>query len=539
MDHPHLSLLLILPASVILAPHAHGEAAALEDLARQHADTLRLSTLFTAQNVRDHLADEDGLRTAIQWCRDTAVTHVYIETFRSNYWADREVLERARDRFAREGLLVSGCVTTTNVGKLSTGWDLISCYTDRPTRDTIRRIFEHTASLFDEIMIDDFLFTDCACPECRTARGDSAWADYRCRLMEQVSRDDILGAARAVNPKAKIIIKYPQWYDDFHNRGYDVAAETKLYDKIWVGTETRDYDDPRWGGTVQYEAYFIMRWLGVIGGRKCGGGWFDPYGTTADTYVEQARQTVLAGAREALLFCYGSLQRDTGPANVEKLRAEIPQLFELANIVQGRRPRGVATCKPPNSDAGPEKRIFDFVGMLGLPLVPSPTVDARAQSAFFSVHALRDSQFVRRLQVLIARGGPVLLTSNLADRLGDKLDPHAGNVHVLGVEGDPKSLLELTQEQLDPLRDAMLAPYGITFHAPNRVALYLLGRDVVAVENFNDQPVPAGLTMAGLAKARLALALPAGADVGCTTSPHMATLSLPPRSLAVLKIQGG
>ena len=116
-----------------------------------------------------------------------------------------------------------------------------------------------------------------------------------------------------MNPKARLIIKYPQWYDTFHERGYDVARETADFDRIWVGTETRDYADPKWGGTVQYEAYFIMRWMGGIGGKKCGGGWFDWLGTTERTYVEQARQTVLAGARESLLFCYGGLQGTTGP----------------------------------------------------------------------------------------------------------------------------------------------------------------------------------------------------------------------------------
>ena len=72
-------------------------------------------------------------------------------------------------------------------------------------------------------------------------------------------------------------------------------------------TETRDPDSARWGRKAQYEAYYIMRWLGGIGGDKTGGGWFDPYGTSPATYVEQARQTVLAGAREMLLFCHASL----------------------------------------------------------------------------------------------------------------------------------------------------------------------------------------------------------------------------------------
>src|SRR4030042_1279264 len=162
-------------------------------------------------------------------------------------------------------------------------------------------------------MIDDFLFTDCECDQCKTARGDKSWADYRCDLMVQVGRERILGPARAVNPNVKVIIKYPQWYDNFHNRGYEVVRQSADYDRIWVGTETRDPDNQRWGRKAQYEAYYIMRWLGEIGGAKTGGGWFDPYGTTENTYVEQARQTVLADAKAMLLFCYGSPVRRTGP----------------------------------------------------------------------------------------------------------------------------------------------------------------------------------------------------------------------------------
>jgi len=46
------------------------------------------------------------------------------------------------------------------------------------------------------------------------------------------------------------------------------CAETTDFDLIWVGTETRDYGDKRWGGTPQYEAYFIMRWLGGSAARN-------------------------------------------------------------------------------------------------------------------------------------------------------------------------------------------------------------------------------------------------------------------------------
>ncbi len=471
-------------------------------LARDKQQVHRYSTLITASQVRDLLGTDEGIDSAIQWCKKTGVTKVYLETFRSDYQASKETLERARKRFLDAGFLVSGCVTTTIVGKKSTGWELISCYTDRPTQERLQEIFEFTAGLFDEIMIDDFWFTDCACPECETARkaktatvgarsypvsGDS-WEDYRCELLVRVSQDRILAPARKVNPDVKIIIKYPQWYDRFHERGYEVLRETRDFDLIWVGTETRDYGDQRWGGTPQYEAYFIMRWLGGIGGPKCGGGWFDPYGTTEATYLEQARQTVLAGAKESVLFCYGSLLENTGPANVEALRREIPEMLEVAAAVQQRQMIGVAAYKPANSHPEKEQRVFDFVGMLGVPLVPCHEFPENAPAGFFSIHALKDPELVKRLETFIAAGKPALVTDALAAALGERVHLDRPNVQILPVKGEPKSLLELSPDQLDAIRRPLIELLGHSFEAPNRVALYLMTDGSWVVENFNDTP---------------------------------------------------
>jgi len=472
-------------------------------LAQRHRAVHRFSTLFTAQNVRQYLSSDARLREAIDWCKRTAVTKVYIEEFRGGYTADLATLTNARDAFRAAGIEASGCVTTTRVGKDSTGWKEIACYTDPQTQEKLKSVFEYAASLFDEIMIDDFWFTDCECPECKTARaartvtiggaryavaGDT-WEDYRSELMVQLSRHYILDAARKVNTKVKIIIKYPQWYDRFHERGYDVARETADFDRIWVGTETRDYTDQRWGGTVQYEGYFIMRWLGGLGGAKCGGGWFDPYGTTPATYIEQARQTVLAGARESMLFCYGSLQSGTGPKNIEALRANIPELFDVAAKVAHRHPAGIAAYKPASSHPDDEKVVFDFVGMLGLPLLPCHEFPARSRAAFFSVHALKDPGFAAKLQAFIKAGKPVLLTDGLVKALAGKVNLQAPSVHILSVKGDPKALLKLGQAHLDPLRAAMLKPLRIDFRAPNKTGLYLFADGSHVVENFNDEPI--------------------------------------------------
>ncbi len=486
----------------LTTPPALTQTESLWQVAKTKQGIHRFSTLITAQQVRDHLGIEDGIDAAIDWCKKTAVTRVFIETFRSDYLAPRENLKRAKERFLAAGIGVSGCVTPTIVGKKSTGWNIISCYTDAATQDHLREIFQYTAEFFDEIMIDDFWFTDCECSECDAARqaktvtiGDKTyavtgdtWEDYRCELMVRLSRDRILAAAQRVNPKAKLIIKYPQWYDRFHERGYEVVRETADFDLIWVGTETRDYDNSRWGGTPQYEGYFLMRWLGGIGGEKCGGGWFDPYGTTEKTYVEQARQTVLAGAKESLLFCYGALQENTGPANVQALRACIPELLEVAEEVGRRQIVGVAAYKPPNSHPEKESRVFDFLGMMGVPLVPCHEFPTDAKAAFFSVHALKDPNLPEKLSKLIARGVPVLVTDGLAQRLEGRVQLDAPNVRVLPVNGSPKSLLELPQDELDAIRQPLLKPLGRTFEAPNRVALYLFADGTWVVENFGDEP---------------------------------------------------
>jgi hypothetical protein len=426
---------------------------------------------------------------------------VYLETYRSRYRAGRETLAGARDAFRAAGFEVSGCVTTTQVGKLSTGWNLISCYTDRRTQDELKSIFEYTAGLFDEIMIDDFWFTDCACEECDRARrarkvtageetfdvqGD-AWEDYRLELMVRLSRSHVLGAARKVNPAVKMIIKYPEWYDRYHERGYDVGRQTRDFDRIWVGTETRDRSRPN--PRVQYGAYFLMRWLGALGGAKTGGGWFDALQTTERTYVEQARQTILGGARETLLFCYGVLLENFGPADVEALRREIPELFAVAREVRQRRPAGIAAYKPPNSHPDEEQYVYDHAGMVGLPLLPVHEFPADAPAAFFPIHALKDPGLPEKLGRFIGAGRPVLLTDGLARRLSGKIALDAANVQVLKAGGRPASVLELPQEQLDSLRGPLLEALGLSFRAPAEVAVYPFADGSWVIENFRERMV--------------------------------------------------
>lgn len=480
----------------------------LWELARRERATHEFNTLFTAQDVRRHLGDEEGIATAIEWCRRNAVTKVFLETFRSHFQVDEAVIARARDRFRDAGFDASGCITTTNLGRPSTGWkELITCYTDPAAQKKLKAVFEFCARFFDEIMIDDFWFTDCACRDCDAARkartvtiGDrtfstpgDTWEDYRGELMVQLSRLHVLAAAQAVNPRVRVIIKYPQWYDRFHERGYDVRRQSDDFDLIWVGTETRDYTNPRWGGKTATSAHFLMRWLGGIGGAKCGGGWFDPLGTTEQTYLEQARMTILGGARTSTLFAYGNLQRDTGPRNLEVFRSHVPELLQVAAEVKRRTPSGIAVYKPIASPGDKEAWVFNFIGNLGFPTAPCHEFPADAPAAFFSVHALKDPNFVPRLAAFLATGRPVLLTDGLRERLAGKLPLDGANVFTLPVRGAPKELLSLDQAALDALREPLLRPLKIALRAPAQVGLFLFTDGSWVLENFADTPAVAEL----------------------------------------------
>lgn len=528
------------------------------ELANENKDLLRVSTIFTAHDVRDRLSTEEGLDSAIQWCKNAGVTRVFIESFRG-YTAERQTLLKAKEKFEQAGIEASGCVTTVRFGKPSTGGAIVSCYTNEETRQELIRIFEYTASMFDLIMIDDFLFTHCECEECLQACGDQSLSQYRCDLMNMISEEYILKPARRVNPDVKIIDKFPQWYDDFHRRGYEVLGQTEMYDFIWVGTETRDNDfvhNTEGLNDPQYSAYFIMRWLTDIGGEKTGGGWFDALGTTPKTYLEQARQTVLADANEMMLFSYGGLIRETneygnrkgtGIADIEALKVELPGLFKLAKLVDKKPIRGILAVKPANSEPhsqydttksfrrrDADAYIYNFAGMIGLPLVPKEKIDMNAKAAFFPVQILKNPDWQAKLEQLLAENKPVLITDGLADFVNDA--DQIENLQVLNVDVDPRNLLHLNREDLKSIRDPLLAPFGIKFDAPAMVSLYLMGDDLIVIENFRDEPVSAILETDFSMSPDVELVLPQNEKVTCELSGQKLEFTeIPPRTMVAIQ----
>ncbi len=515
-------------------------------------------TLFTAQDARDHLSTPEGRTEALEFCRRLSLTKVYVEAFRDGYQADAQTLKTARDFFGQAGLKVSGCVTTTAIGKRTTGWDGVACYTNRANQERLAAIFRFTAEIFDEIMIDDFFFTDCECAECAAAKGSMNWRQYREKLMLEMSRDRVLGPARQVNPKVKIILKFPQWYEDFQNRGYTVDKETALYDRVWVGTKLRDPSSDEWGHKQQYEGFFIYRWLTDIAGSKTGGAWFDPFGTNPTTYLDQAYVTVLAGAPEILLFHYGSLASPEYHAQQEALAAHLSELDALAKLAGGWK--GIPAFKTPSSEPGKDSYLFDRIGMLAIPLLPTARFPEGARVALFTAHALEDTEFVSKLSRFLRAGGTAMFSESLAHRLsgdprlagGASIDlekgkyfesvEEAGGRIVVFSEELPRlayvdaqnRISQLTpevREALNSLR-SVVAEFTVTaLDAPPRVAVFPLGGRV-AVANFTELPVACRL--AGF-EGRARRYRQAFATSGALLSADGVTLRLPPHGLLVIE----
>jgi hypothetical protein len=474
------------------------------------AELHRFSTLVTAQVVHDNLSTDAGLAEAIRWCKQMKVQKVYLETFRNGYQVEEHVLRQAAESLRKAGITVSACVTPTQYGKQAKSpREFHVCHTDPGSQQKAAEIFTFAAKIFDEIMIDDFWSSYCECDVCDTARkarkvkvgdetfdvpGDS-WSEYRTLLMRELSRKSVLAPARKANPKVKVILKYPNWYDQFQERGYDVVGQTADFDLVWIGNETREIDNPYHGGIPQYAAYFIQRWMEDIAGEKLGGGWYDAMETKPATYVEQARQTILGGARESVLFSYAPLNPNVGTtreqlrfaaSDSEALRKEMPELLEIASRVQSRKAIGIAAYKPAGSVAGDDFHIFDFAGMVGLPLAPCHRFPHDAKAAMFALYGLKDPDFKTNLAKFIKTGRPVLLTQPLADKISPEVNLSATNITILKLDGKARAWMKWDRERLQAMRQPLLRALGTEFDAPAGVALYLFTDGSYVIENFTE-----------------------------------------------------
>lgn len=400
-----------------------------------------------------------------------AVDKVYIETYRSGTMADDALLESVKKFFTGRGVQVAGGIAYVGAGDTagsdaeddSEGQFVSMCYTDPKQRDYVKKIAELTARHFDEIMLDDFFFSNTKRDSDIATKGNQSWTDFRLKLMDDVSRELVLGPARAVNPRVKVIIKFPNWYEHFQANGYDLDLEPKMFDGIYTGTETRDpvITDQH---LQQYESYMIVRYFDNIAqdsnrGRN-GGGWVDTYDTRyLDRYAEQLWDTMLAKTPQMMLFQYSDLLRPAElgardawsslatsftTAELDKWHADsglsAPASYATAagyalnkvNAVLGKlgKPIGIASYKPYRSTG--EDFLHNYLGMIGIPIEVYPEFPSEAKTVLLTEQAKFDPGLAGKIRTHLEKGGNVVITTGLLKALQGKGIEQIADLHVTG-----------------------------------------------------------------------------------------------------------
>ncbi|MBI4324603.1 MAG: hypothetical protein HY674_05000 [Chloroflexi bacterium] len=396
-------------------------------LPAQADEALRLSVYATAGDVQRHLATDEGRETAARILQRLKVSRVFLEGRRGDEYVSPDTLAAVRDFFAARGLRVSGGIATVPGQRFGTrqnealGW---LNWENAKTRQDIAGFFTENAPLFDELIVDDFFCTADTSPESERARGSRPWSEYRRDLLVSLIEPLMAQPARAAKPAVRLIVKFPQWYDRFHLFGYDPPRMAAPFDQVWVGTEVRNPKTRRMGFVQPTEGYMNFRWLASIAGEKVVGAWFDHIECSAQNFIDQAYGSVLAGAQELTLFRLGDvLEGHPGDA---LLASRWPELRVLAARVCSQRRRGIAFYKPPGSDAEENLYLMDYLGMIGLPILPVAQYPASDRVAILAVPAAADPEILDRMRRHVRRGTTLVLTPAFVRRAGPAAAKLAG-----------------------------------------------------------------------------------------------------------------
>lgn len=350
------------------------------------------------------------------------VDRVYLETHRDTVVVDQATLDLAKRFFASKGVKVSGGITVTinEANQFET-----YCYSNPEHRRKLQQVVEFTARNFDEFLLDDFFFTSCKCDLCIRAKGNRSWTAFRLALMDEAGRSLVMAPARAVNPKVKVTIKYPNWYDHFQALGFNLETQPKYFDRIYTGTETRDavYSNQH---LQPYLGYSIFRYFENIKPGGNGGGWVDSGGLRRlDRYAEQLWLTLFAKAPEITLFdirqLYQPIRQEDGTMKPDSKLARLAgYTFEQVDAFLGRlgRPVGVKIYKPYHSSG--EDFLASYLGMIGIPVDLVPDFPAEATTIILTEAAKQDPAIVDRIRKQLQAGRNVVITSGLLKALQGK-----------------------------------------------------------------------------------------------------------------------
>ncbi len=371
--------------------------------------------------------------------RQLKVDKVYIEVQRDRRLLTDKQAERAKKFFLDHGVQVAGgmALSERNIG----GQFQSFCYTDEKDRAFIKSAAEFAAKHFDEVIQDDFFFVTTKFDSDIAAKGDKSWTQFRMDLLAEAAENLLVKPAKAVNPKVKMVVKYPNWYEHFQGSGFDLDRGPKIFDGIYTGTETRDpvITDQH---LQQYESYQVIRYFENIAPGRNGGGWVDTYSIRyLDRYAEQIWDTMFAKAREFTCFEWSGLTR---PFEIGERAAwaNLPTSLNFSEMTNGvaaptwarvagyaleradkivgqlGNPVGIASYKPFHS--GGEDFLHNYFGMIGIPIDLHPEFPTNANLILLTECAKADPNIVAKIKGQLRAGKSVVITSGLLHALQGK-----------------------------------------------------------------------------------------------------------------------
>lgn len=403
----------------------------------------KASVYIMVQSVNQMGTVENWEKTWPEFSKNLKVDKVYLETFRDMVYVNDSAMKNAIKFFRSQGIEVAGGITYNAGGGNRMRWESF-CYSNPKDLEIIKNVAETTAKYFDFFVLDDYYFTNCKCDLCIDAKGDKSWSEFRCELLDKVAKEQIVGAAHKVNPKCKVIVKYPNWYDHFQGLGFDLEKGPYTFDGVYTGTETRN---PAGEQHLQpYESFGIVRYFENIRPGHNFGGWVDT-GSMAyfDMFSEQLWMTLFAKAPEITLFNFGGMSRPYWemPRSWENQNPTL-NMADLKSISKSRgvekptwgrvaeysylqidkllgflgNPSGIKAYKPFNSLG--EDFLHNYMGMAGIPVEIVPQFPENAKLVLLTECAKKDPQIMSKVKNFLRKGGDVVITSGFFNAMQGK-----------------------------------------------------------------------------------------------------------------------
>jgi hypothetical protein len=162
---------------------------------------IKTALFCTSKDVDQLLTRPEDRKATLAYFAPLRLSKVYLEDAKGEP-GDIALLREIAADLKAQGLEVSGAVVpAADHGPL--------CYNDPKDMAMLEGRVRVLAQVFDEIIVDDWLFTTCTCAKCLADRGNDSWADYRSRLVAEQSKLHLIDVAKQVRPGIRVIIKYP------------------------------------------------------------------------------------------------------------------------------------------------------------------------------------------------------------------------------------------------------------------------------------------------------------------------------------------